>query len=706
MSMCPPLAADLLLIPSTSPLSDHDTYGMNSAVWKQVGNPHLGHFYSGNPQRDQFLTPLAEGTDILGDLVHMGASRGFRLILLLLQNPQAQIWADLSTLMGVNPTDAYGPRHSVANVFSWCRFLLALLVYGPENYRMLVGEQDGLCLDFYYPPAPTSLDAKVFYHFAQYVISQNEVDYLEFHQGLPPGTVSIRPWEFNQDRNWRFRLLCNALPAIDRVMTHYFPSPRQQFFLPIAIPVAVGDLPFWKEEGYLELREWTPWKLQEQFRPYLELDSRMPSFVDSNPTPSGNSPQIRFWLPPLIIQERDYALARLRGEPEKAAPTWPYTRSLLCETLAVTRQPYDPDILLVDGGFFEAQQAERALRAEQPDYTPDPRALRFNSRLFATEQLYQRTMEEWTRVVGACQQLLLQNPPAEAITQTSLDKLFQEIERLRSLIPVLPPIVETVKLIEIIQLACARWGRPEDYPTWRKWYFGSTALVEGEDHCGMCHRPLTTGVALFASAGACPHRFHMTCVLPLLEVVPSGLPHCPVPHCGVVMKMEDPDKYQKFFLFPTVRMEDRMVDVSKLPKVVPSSQTSAYPEEIQAMLGLQMVETPPSIAAPPPLGPETPMEVGEPPDRPASVFSEALELHPAPDERLEETFSEAGTIPTPSAASFLPGDLYSGRFSEDLRDTRDRIPALIGKDVGMSLSDSALDPLRRVVEQKTSPFCH
>ena len=341
-TMCPPLAAELLCLPPTATRETYRLYGMDPAVHAQVGDCHLGHFYQGNSATDEELIPLALGTDIVGDLVHMGACRGFRKILSSLQRSDDWVWELIRSLPLYR--SVFSPQHAVVKVLAWCRYIVALAVYGVDNFVRTVGDsQTQLCPELCYPPAPTDAEVQIFHFWAWSVIGSDSVVYPDAASRTPPS------WTEVDSSNWKFRLVCNAIPTIDAVWEAWFTSPRQQFFMANVINVAPENVLSWNTRGCQPLNPNELWCISTYRRSTASLARLLPLRVlqgdGSTAPPLTDAHPSIFRTPPGIARPRDYADYLPEGplrESPLASPTWPMSPAALRRVIARIRQPFDP----------------------------------------------------------------------------------------------------------------------------------------------------------------------------------------------------------------------------------------------------------------------------------------------------------------------------------------------------------------------------
>ena len=559
-TMCPPLAAELLCLPSTASREVYRQYGMNPAVFVQQGPITLEHIYRGNNTTDDELIPHALGTDIIGDLVHMGACRGAYRHLQNLKCPNEWAWEqDLCSFV-------FSPQHAVTKVLAWCRYSIALAVYGVDNFTRTVGDSETQqCPELCYPPAPTQFEVQVFHIWARKMMAANPVDYPEYAGNGPPA------WTDADTSNWSFRLACNAIPTIDSVWEAWFTSPRQQFFMANLINITPEDAPAWVNQGCFPLEPNEVWGTSFYRRDTASLNRllpqmtlRPPGLIASSVTDDYES---IFRSALRIVRQRDYADfvegGKLSSTP-LAAPTWPLSRAALRSVIARIRQPYDPDVLMLDGGFYDATQPEIVPDPLIPLSSTELQTLLLESKLYRTAASYCTTMGNWRDILFQCKMFLAGH--YQGYDSGELQTWMDNVLDLRRREPVIPRVVETTKLVETILLALYKSGCVSHYPRWRALHFGVREHCQDDTKCcALCWREIPEGGARYQSAGECSHQFHMTCILALVELDPGGEPHCPV--CQHKTQIAEPERYKQFQLFPVRDPELRTLDGKVLPTI-------------------------------------------------------------------------------------------------------------------------------------------
>ena len=559
-TMCPPLAAELLCLPSTASREVYRQYGMNPAVFVQQGPITLEHIYRGNNTTDDELIPHALGTDIIGDLVHMGACRGAYRHLQNLKCPNEWAWEqDLCSFV-------FSPQHAVTKVLAWCRYSIALAVYGVDNFTRTVGDSETQqCPELCYPPAPTQYEVQVFHIWARKMMAANPVDYPEYAGHGPPA------WTDADTSNWSFRLACNAIPTIDSVWEAWFTSPRQQFFMANLINITPEDAPAWVNQGCFPLEPNEVWGTSLYRRDTASLNRLLPQMMLRPPGLPASSVtddyESIFRSALRIVRQRDYVDFAEGGKLSStplAAPTWPLSRAVLRSVVARIRQPYDPDVLMLDGGFYDATQPEIVPDPLIPLSSTELQTLLVESKLYRTAASYCTTMGNWRDILFQCKMFLAGH--YQGYDSGELQTWMDNVLDLRRREPIIPRVVETTKLVETILLALYKSGCVSHYPRWRALHFGVREHCQDDTKCcALCWREIPEGGARYQSAGECSHQFHMTCILALVELDPEGEPHCPV--CQRKTQIAEPERYKQFQLFPVRDPELRTLDGKVLPTI-------------------------------------------------------------------------------------------------------------------------------------------
>ena len=150
-------------------------------------------------------------------------------------------------------------------------------------------------------------------------------------------------------------------------------------------------------------------------------------------------------------EDRDYAVPGQvlgPGEYPPPAPTWPLSRTQFRSILALSRQPFDPDIAILDGGFHDASRAGDYKDSVHGPHVPDSNTLQLNSVYYSEHQLIPSLHSSWKELLYRCQLALGSRVYGKIAAKT----LVGDIWTLHRKTPTLPRLVETVRTVEMIQV--------------------------------------------------------------------------------------------------------------------------------------------------------------------------------------------------------------------------------------------------------------
>ena len=222
------------------------------------------------------------------------------------------------------------------------------------------------------------------------------------------------------------------------------------------------------------------------------------------------------------------------------------------------------DHLLLDCGFYDASQAGRV---PDPLLTLTPaglQALLTKSRSYRTAPHYCETLGFWRDILHQSRLFLAGNYDhfGEDVLKTWMDKVLD----LRRREPLIPRVVETAKLVELVLLALCKSGFESHYPAWRALHFGTQQPCSDDSkRCALCWTEIPEGGARYQSAGDCSHQFHMACILPAIEIDDTREPCCPV--CPYHTQLAERRQYGQFQLLPIRDPELRTLDQNILPPI-------------------------------------------------------------------------------------------------------------------------------------------